>query len=596
MQFNLNTENRPYTTKRRRQAVIITEKQKGMEKENNIFSRFNRLREIIQNGSSMGIELTGVLKKINNVLDTINSGEINIALIGSFSDGKTSAIAGLFGEVLSNMKIAADESSDEISIYRYNALGKNFRIVDTPGLFGTKEKEIEGKEVRFSDITTKYLSEAHVVIYVCDAVNPLKESHAGTIRHIMRDLGKLDSSIFVINKMDEAGYDLTDEADFKRGKEIKIATLKERLKESLNLTGKETDDLHIVCIAADPKGKGIENWFAKMQDYLLRSHITDFKETLDKVVSRCDKDNMNSNVEKASVIEMVKEADESIDNIYLPCKSSLARLKEDSMEMNVNMDIMHAELVNSRNLMIKRLDDLKNDILHKIDGADINTIRTIIQDDLGVQGDTVTMYILERNINMILSDCSENNKVSISVNSVKISKKIEEESAWIEEQVRKGVQLLGKTQIDENMVGETCKVLANTYKFKPWEAIKVSEKLAKWLGRAGIAISVALEVWEWVKEYKNVCEYSELKKELLSTINDAFADVARTFGSDGDYYSNYAPNYIALKESLKKRDEEILLLENQIAQYKELKEKLSSWSKDAEYIDFEEVEDSNDNG
>lgn len=567
-----------------------------MEKENNIFSRFNRLREIIQKGSSMGIELTGVLKKINNVLDTINSSEINIALIGSFSDGKTSAIAGLFGEVLSNMKIAADESSDEISIYRYNALGKNFRIVDTPGLFGTKEKEIEGKEVRFSDITTKYLSEAHVVIYVCDAVNPLKESHAGTIRHIMRDLGKLESSIFVINKMDEAGYDLTDEADFKRGKEIKIATLKERLKESLNLTGKEADDLHIVCIAADPKGKGIENWFAKMQDYLFRSHITDFKETLDKVVSQCDIENMNSNVEKASVIEMVKEADESIDNIYLPCKSSLARLKEDSMEMNVNMDIMHAELVNSRNLMIKRLDDLKNDILHKIDGADINTIRTIIQDDLGVQGDTVTMYILERNINMILSDCSENNKVSISVNSVKISKKIEEESAWIEEQVRKGVQLLGKTQIDENMVGETCKVLANTYKFKPWEAIKVSEKLAKWLGRAGIAISVALEVWEWVKEYKNVCEYSELKKELLSTINDAFADVARTFGSDGDYYSNYAPNYIALKESLKKRDEEILLLEDQIAQYKELKEKLSSWSKDAEYIDFEEVEDSNDNG
>lgn len=567
-----------------------------MEKENNIFSRFNRLREIIQNGSSMGIELTSVLKKINNVLDTINSGEINIALIGSFSDGKTSAIAGLFGEVLSNMKIAADESSDEISIYRYNALGKNFRIVDTPGLFGTKEKEIEGKEVRFSDITTKYLSEAHVVIYVCDAVNPLKESHAGTIRHIMRDLGKLESSIFVINKMDEAGYDLTDEADFKRGKEIKIATLKERLKESLNLTGKETDDLHIVCIAADPKGKGIENWFAKMQDYLFRSHITDFKETLDKVVSKCDIENINSNVEKASVIEIVKEADESIDNTYLPCKSSLARLKEDSMEMNVNMDIMHAELVNSRNLMIKRLDDLKNDILHKIDGADINTIRTIIQDDLGVQGDTVTMYILERNINMILSDCSENNKVSISVNSVKITKKIEEESAWIEEQVRKGVQLLGKTQIDENMVGETCKVLANTYKFKPWEAIKVSEKLAKWLGRAGIAISAALEVWEWVKEYKNVCEYSELKKELLSTINDAFADVARTFGSDGDYYSNYAPNYIALKESLKKRDEEILLLENQIAQYKELKEKLSSWSKDAEYIDFEEVEDSNDNG
>ena len=225
-----------------------------MANKDKIVAKFNVLRELVQRGETLGINVKDILKKIDNVFETISSGEINIALVGSFSDGKTSAIAGLLGEVLSNMKIAPDESSDEINVYCYQAFGKKFRIVDTPGLFGTKEKEIEGENVRFSDITTKYLSEAHIVIYVCDAQNPLKDSHVNTIKHIMCDLHKLESSIFVMNKMDDAGFDLTDESDFRRGKEIKIATLKQRLKESLNLSDNEVDSLNIVCIAADPKG------------------------------------------------------------------------------------------------------------------------------------------------------------------------------------------------------------------------------------------------------------------------------------------------------------------------------------------------------
>ncbi|HBJ76811.1 MAG TPA: hypothetical protein DDY68_03030 [Porphyromonadaceae bacterium] len=198
-------------------------------------SKFKELQKILHDGKNLGIDLMDVINKVNSIITTLSSDEINIALIGSFSDGKTSAVAGLLGEVLDNMNIDQDESSDELTIYNYKTLGKNFKIVDTPGLFGYKEKEIEGKDVKFSDLTVRYLSEAHIIIYVCDAVNPLKNSHVDTIKYIMVDLKKLDSTIFVINKMDEAGYDLTDEDDFKRGESIKIQTMQKRLKESLSV-------------------------------------------------------------------------------------------------------------------------------------------------------------------------------------------------------------------------------------------------------------------------------------------------------------------------------------------------------------------------
>ena len=42
------------------------------------------------------------------------------------------------------MKIDEDESSDELTIYHIESLGNNYEVVDTPCLFGTKEKEIDG--------------------------------------------------------------------------------------------------------------------------------------------------------------------------------------------------------------------------------------------------------------------------------------------------------------------------------------------------------------------------------------------------------------------------------------------------------------------
>lgn len=214
-------------------------------------SKLTSLKRLLESGLGNIPELQTYIDKINSIISNVNDGEISIVLLGSFSDGKTSAIAGLLGRLEDNMKIDNDESSDELTVYRPKDLKKGFKIVDTPGLFGTKEKEINGKDVKFSQITERYISEAQIIIYVCDAVVPLKDSHVEIISRIMRNYHKLDNTIFAINKMDEAGYDLLDTDDFSRGCEIKKANLISRLRSTINLTPDEEKRLHIVCIAAD---------------------------------------------------------------------------------------------------------------------------------------------------------------------------------------------------------------------------------------------------------------------------------------------------------------------------------------------------------
>ena len=144
---------------------------------NNVVKKFAMLEKLVKEGVKYGLDLQDILKKVDSVKSMLEDGIVRIVLLGSFSDGKTSAIAGLLGRLEDTMKIDQDESSDELKVYRPAGLKEGFEIVDTPGLFGTKEKELDGKNIKYSDITKKYLSEAHIVIYVCDAVNPLKDSH-----------------------------------------------------------------------------------------------------------------------------------------------------------------------------------------------------------------------------------------------------------------------------------------------------------------------------------------------------------------------------------------------------------------------------------
>lgn len=530
----------------------------------NKLQKLTALKQLLQKGVEYIPELQSYLGKIDSIVDSINDGEISVVLLGSFSDGKTSAIAGLLGRLEDNMKIDNDESSDELTIYRPKDLKKGFKIVDTPGLFGTKEREINGQNIKFSEITERYISEAHIIIYVCDAVVPLKESHVEIIRRVMRDYHKLDNTIFVINKMDEAGYDLLDEYDFNNGCKIKKENLISRLRSTINLTPDEEKRLHIVCIAADPKGKGLQHWFSKIDSYYERSHIKDLRKCVNAVVNNADTDKLSSSSYETSVSEIVDGLHKAIAGTEKPVSKAIAKMERDCTEIEEDGKHLKSELTLSRNELRQAINEIKNDAIREINGASLETIGEVISNQLGVQNNQVTFYVFQDKLSAQIEQCCEANANNVNLAAVKIEKAYSMQDAMLNDAVKYGVGQLKNLNISGEQIKAVRDVIAKGYKFKPWGAINMGKNITKWAGWIGAGLGVAFELYGWYKKYENQKKLSELKNSLTNAVNDCICNVFKTFESDNEYYKNFAPSYLLLCQKIKERDEEIASLKQKV--------------------------------
>lgn len=551
--------------------------------------KLNSLKCLLELGLDYIPELQTYIDKVVSIINSVKDGEISVVLLGSFSDGKTSAIAGLLGRLEDNMKIDNDESSDELTIYRPKDLKKGFKIVDTPGLFGTKEKEINGKDVKFSQITERYISEAHIIIYVCDAVVPLKESHVEIISRIMRDYHKLDNTIFVLNKMDEAGYDLLDADDFSRGCEIKKANIISRLRSTINLTPDEEKRLHIVCIAADPKGKGLAYWFSKMDSYYERSHIKDLRNCINVVVDKTDTDSLSSSTYETSVWDVVDSLRKAIDGTTKPVNKALAKIKESADELVEDKNMLKKELSISKNELKSALNEVKNDTLREIKSASIETIGDIISNHLGEQGGNITFYVFRDKINSLIEQCCETNSKAIGITAVKFESSYSMQNEMLNEAVKFGISGLKDLTVTGKQVKAVRDIIASGYKFKPWGAINLGKSITKWAGWIGAGLGVAFELYDWYKQHKEKKKLEELKTALEKAVNDCMFDIFSLLNSDELYYKNFAPSYIELCKKMDERNEEIEILQLKVKQLEEYKRRIDQWKNSGEYVDFKEI-------
>ena len=228
------------------------------------------------------------IQKVDGLKNDIADGKLKIAVVGAFSDGKTSTVAGLVGHSDPSMKIATEESSDDIVCYAPENIDADVppcEFVDTPGLFGHK----------FSQKTKDYVSRAHIVLYVVNATNPLKDSHKDTVLWLMNTLQKFDKTIFVINRMDDV-CDYTDFTDFNEMREIKSSFLRGNVAGHCNISADDEriKSLNVVCISSDPgekglmdDGKGHVNYWLTPEHrkkYELYSHLQDLRSMVSSVV------------------------------------------------------------------------------------------------------------------------------------------------------------------------------------------------------------------------------------------------------------------------------------------------------------------------
>lgn len=549
----------------------------------------DKLEKLVKEGLTYGINLQSLLSKIESIRNAMHDGIIRIVLLGSFSDGKTTAVAGLLGRLEDTMKIDQDESSDELKVYRPLGLKKGFEIVDTPGLFGTKEKEINGERVKFSDITKRYISEAHIIIYVCDAVNPLKDSHVPVIKWILRDLGKLDSTIFVINKMDEAGYDMLDEADYEYGSKTKRQNLISRLRTTINLTPDEESKLHIVCIAADPKGKGLPYWFSKENDYLKRSHIENLRKVLSNVVNASNSNQLKGKATITSIKDIVTSTDKAIDQTIKPLEKSLPKAEEASKDMALEKKNLSGELDVARRSLMDDFDSYRNNLISEVKGASVETFEEILETKVGIGGDgKLSFSIFEREIDGILKGAANNIDSAINSSSITFERGFGEQEKFFKGAVQEGSKFLKGIKIDNTQVLAVRDALFKGVKFKPWGATNLAKNVTKGLGWAAVGINIGMEAYDWYKKWKQSKELDEAKTKVLGVLRESFDKIDQSFRNRDSYLKNFAPQYIELEKELKDRENQIATLKQRVKDLEAYSSKVKAFI-DAEDAEYKEV-------
>ncbi len=97
-----------------------------------------KLLDFVKTGEKYGIKIEKSFKaKINSTIQSATDQKLKVALVGGFSEGKTSIAAAWIERLDKSMNIDHQESSDAVEIYD---IDNEIELVDTPGCLGSKKK------------------------------------------------------------------------------------------------------------------------------------------------------------------------------------------------------------------------------------------------------------------------------------------------------------------------------------------------------------------------------------------------------------------------------------------------------------------------
>ncbi|GLO87243.1 hypothetical protein HpBGD15_08270 [Helicobacter pylori] len=414
------------------------------------------------------------------------------------------------------MKIAHQESSDAVKIYD---IDNEMELVDTPGLFGFKVKEHDsGKIERYKDITKKYISEAHLILYAFNPSNPIKESHKDDLNWLFRTLNLLSRTIFIISRFDEEA-DIEDEQDYNKRFKIKKENILNRLNELISLSEKEKEGLIIVAVAANPYDLGVEHWLKHKEEFQKLSHIKTLQDATQKKIKE--------NGGKSTIIE---EAQKSViqDVIYrqMPlAKQAQQGIKREMEYLNKMIEKRRKDLQNLNGEISQARANLRefitryfSGLISQVSGTSLETFNDFLIREIGDKGINIKTRVqnaFERETQGVLNEIA---KIGTSFNAdMSIFEKhagalgkiginfLKQSGLFINatniKLARDGIAAVGK------FVG-----IDLAFKFKPWGAVKLAGNLNKALPLIGIAF----ELWDSYNKYQKQEEFEKNKEEMKS--------------------------------------------------------------------------------
>lgn len=546
-----------------------------------------QLRAVLDELGEMGADVSSELQKIDSAVQAVESDVLRIALLGAFSDGKTSVIAAWLGKVMADMNIDMDESSDRLAIYSPEGLPEKCEIVDTPGLFGDKDKSVDGEQVMYEDLTKRYISEAHLILYVVDATNPLKESHYDIVKWVLRDLNKLSSTIFVINKMDEV-TDLTEQVLFDAQATIKKDNLKGKLQRAANLSSDEMARLNIVCLASNPNGRGLPFWFGKPEHYESRSRINDLKAMTTEVL----RNNVPAMLIAKTGLDVVRDV---VGQHVLRAEEQLEQLKvfaeqnaEESARISQDIATGRSEVKRLAGELFEELQNLEKGLLGKLRPLGLENIREFLEDELGYTEEGIGFKLNLKIKGAIDRSFDQSSKVTCRI-SQDIGRQLNSSESFLNAMgdsalksmggAAKGIANLSPDIIKGAVFAARDALSAVTgvaIKFKPWQATKIAGAISKWAGPAGAAITLTSDLLSAYKAHELEQELKSAKESIAEVIKSAFKDIYNIIGDDEKLMDFFAPQLKAFEKIVETVEERSAFIKANQAKLQGVKAKLNA--------------------
>ncbi|RMA93080.1 LeoA/HP0731 family dynamin-like GTPase [Hydrogenothermus marinus] len=477
-------------------------------------SKLSNCKKIL-NEAKDHISVNDYLEKIDRTIEDLKEEKLKVVFFGGFSDGKTTILSALLNRT--DLKISPAPTTDKIEEYKF----EDFIVIDTPGLFSEQEEHDEK--------TKHYISEADLIIFTTDAVNPLKESQHPTIKWLLKDLGKLNQTIFVINKLDETGIDIENREDFDKmcstKKEVVVSTLN-------NILEEERDDYLTVCLIADPWGMGIKHWLNNREEYERLSNIKQLEEIIDSVIKSRKYDLIQEKVNSV-LQDIILNTQDNLSELIEVFQERLADLEIKKKELESELNGINSQLVKASNRIKNRLDSLRRDLISSVASAsNIDELKQFIQTEIGNPKEAEALKSqIEQIYNEELEDFH-----NYLFNVQKILEEIALAYEEIDDLILNVAQKLSSTSpalkglltntsetLIKSTIFKTRKIFSIPIKFKPWGANKLATNISTIARIGGVILDVAVAAGKIYSDIK----FNNKKEELKNNINSLFGELIK---------------------------------------------------------------------
>lgn len=499
------------------------------EQQSRALDLLKRLERFLISGEQAGVSIdSALIKKIQNTITSLSSEKLKVALIGGFSEGKTSIAAAWMGKLdKSSMRISHQESSNEVKIYEVD---DEIVLIDTPGLFGYKDQVNPTTQAieKYKDITKKYVSEAHLVLYVMNSTNPIKESHQEDLIWLFRTLELLPRTVFVLSRFDEVA-DIEDEDDYQSTLKIKRDNVAGRLREMLELSEQEVSSLDIVAVAANPFDLGVEHWLENKEQFDQISHITSLQAATARKIQANGGSEALANQMCASVIrdllhrqlpvavendEKISQEVDKLSDLYSRLKNQLAMAEREIENTRIHL----------RDFIVRYFSDL----ILQAEGCSLETFSDFIERSVGDEG-----IIIRTRLQNEFSRQTQPIALSMEKMQLSFDNEINHFNTTLKAFGKQGINHVIKRNLINNKTvlaardgivsaGKTLGFdLGKTLKFKPWGAAKLADGATSALAVLGVAI----EAWDSWEQYKREQHFQTTVKKLVDHFNKQRKDL-----------------------------------------------------------------------